>query len=353
MPIDLVASTDHRGIGSVFVMPDAVAHHRDWRRTLLIVLIGQQAADPRLHAKRPEEISRYILPIARVHGCLGAHSAHAQRRITGLQCGKIYELRCLSAKILVRLPREQRKIAVIALGISAPVTAAYFVSDPPQFTWLGHRQRLQHHLVNQRKDRRRRPDPQCQGNQAGCCKAWSLSQLPQSVTQIGQHSFLAWSFDVAKSNRLFGSLIVKYVPELRACAATHSEPPTIRPELLRLRQGSRSSSRARQCQYAILARSSFARPFETRDSDHPSANGGIRFCCISAQRVIDWGARITRVCIAQPGSGPRRCACPSPGNDSALQLKLFLPHDGSSRFDCNTEMEEFLETPLRALRTRH
>src|SRR6202042_2074277 len=65
--IDLVASTDYRRIRSVLVVPYAVTHHSDGRRTLLIVLVGEQPANPRLHAKGPEKIPGYVLPIACVH----------------------------------------------------------------------------------------------------------------------------------------------------------------------------------------------------------------------------------------------------------------------------------------------
>ena len=38
MSIDLIAGTDYSRIRPVLVMPDAITHHRHWRRTLLIVL---------------------------------------------------------------------------------------------------------------------------------------------------------------------------------------------------------------------------------------------------------------------------------------------------------------------------
>src|SRR5579859_2058930 len=131
MPIDLIASTDYGRIRSVFFLPYAVAHHRYRRRTLLIVLVGEQPADPGLHTKGPEEIPGNILSIARIRLRLRALSADAKRCIAGLQCGQIHKLGRVRAKVPVRFPREQRKIAVVALRVPAPVAAANLVSDPP------------------------------------------------------------------------------------------------------------------------------------------------------------------------------------------------------------------------------
>src|ERR1044071_5473284 len=171
MPIDLIASTDYGWIRSVLFLPYAVAHHRYRRRTLLIVLVGEQPADPGLHAKGPEEISGNVLSIARIRLRLRALSADAKRCIAGLQRCQVPELRRARAKMLVRFPREQRKIAIVALRVPAPVAAANLVSDPPQLVRLGHRQRLQHYLVHQREDRSCRSDPECQCDQSGCCKS--------------------------------------------------------------------------------------------------------------------------------------------------------------------------------------
>lgn len=60
---------------------------------MLIVLVSEQAAHPRLHAQGPEEIPRDILAITRVHRRLRSRSADARRRVAGLQCCEIDELR--------------------------------------------------------------------------------------------------------------------------------------------------------------------------------------------------------------------------------------------------------------------
>src|SRR5262249_40951305 len=105
----------------------------------------------------------------------------------GLQRSQVRELWSVRTKVLVRLPREQREVAVFTLGISAPVAAANFIPDPPQLVWLRYRQRLQQHLMDQRKDCRRRSNAQCQRDHSRRCKSWCLPQLPQRLTQIRQH----------------------------------------------------------------------------------------------------------------------------------------------------------------------
>ncbi len=205
MSVDLVASTDYGRVRSVLVVPNAVTHHNDWLRTLLIVLVGQQATDPGLHAKGPEKISGHEFSIARIHRRLGSYSAHTKWSVAGLQCGKVFELRRLGAEMLVCLPRKEGEIAIVALCVATPVAAANFISDPPQRAWVGHGQRLQHHLVNQSEDRGGRSDAERQCDQNCCRKTRSLSQLPHGVTQIGEHLSPRMSFDVARRNPLLPS----------------------------------------------------------------------------------------------------------------------------------------------------
>src|ERR1051325_10818136 len=130
MSIDLVASTDYRRIRAVLVVPNAVAHHRNRRRTLAIIIVIEQAADPRLHAKGPEKIAGDILTVAGVGRRLRAHAPDAEICIAGLQSGKVHELRRVRAKVPIRVPREQGEIAV--LREATPVAAARCVSDAPQ-----------------------------------------------------------------------------------------------------------------------------------------------------------------------------------------------------------------------------
>src|SRR5581483_7428263 len=101
--------------------------------------------DPGIHAQSPEEIAGDILSVARVRLCLRPGSPNTERRIPGLERGQVRELDCVRAKVLVRLPGEQREIPIAILGVSAPVAAANFVSDPPQLLRLRDGKRLQHY----------------------------------------------------------------------------------------------------------------------------------------------------------------------------------------------------------------
>src|ERR1700733_7923679 len=66
MPVNLISSSGHRWVRGVLFLPDVVAHYRDGWRTLLVVRVGHQPADPRLHAKGPEEVAGHVLTVARI-----------------------------------------------------------------------------------------------------------------------------------------------------------------------------------------------------------------------------------------------------------------------------------------------
>ena len=84
MTVYQVAGADHRRVGSVLLLPDAIAHYRDGWRTLLIVRIRHQPADPRMHAKGPEETAGHELAITSIGLRVGSRPADAERGIPGL-----------------------------------------------------------------------------------------------------------------------------------------------------------------------------------------------------------------------------------------------------------------------------
>ena len=84
MPVDLITGPNHREIRAVLVLPDVEAHHCHRRRALLIVRVGHQPADPRMHAKSPEEIAGHELAITSIRRRVGSRPADAERGIPGL-----------------------------------------------------------------------------------------------------------------------------------------------------------------------------------------------------------------------------------------------------------------------------
>jgi len=84
MAVDLIRCANHGGVGAVLLVPDPVTHYRDRWRTLYIVRIGHQPADPGLHAKSPEEVAGYILAIAGIRRRTRPRPADAERRIARL-----------------------------------------------------------------------------------------------------------------------------------------------------------------------------------------------------------------------------------------------------------------------------
>ena len=84
MAVDLVGYANYGGVGAVLLVPDPVTHYRDRWRTLHVVRIGHQPADPGLHTKSPEEIPGYILTIARIRRRTRSCSTDAERRVARL-----------------------------------------------------------------------------------------------------------------------------------------------------------------------------------------------------------------------------------------------------------------------------
>src|SRR5579859_6803257 len=56
--IDIENATDDRRTRSIFLLPEAIAHHDDWRSVGLIIRIGKRAPGIRSYAEHGEIIAR-------------------------------------------------------------------------------------------------------------------------------------------------------------------------------------------------------------------------------------------------------------------------------------------------------
>ena len=75
-----------------------------------------------------------------------------------LKCGQMLELSRVGTEEFVRLPGEKIPIvlwtgAIIPLRVSVGVATVNAIADAQELAGLGDRQRLQHDLMHQRKDR--------------------------------------------------------------------------------------------------------------------------------------------------------------------------------------------------------
>ena len=191
MAIDLVHRANDGWIGAVFLHPGVEAHDRHRRCALLVVGIREQPPAPRGYAQGAEEIAGHILSVRRIGRRFRSRTAYSQRGVAGLERGEILEAWRVGAKEPVGFPGKQTpvvRLVIAALSVSAPVAAAGLIPDPPQILRLRHRQGLQHHLLHQREDRCRRPNPQRQGQHRRHRKSRRFPQLPQSHSQVSKHA---------------------------------------------------------------------------------------------------------------------------------------------------------------------
>src|SRR4051812_25881726 len=108
-----------------------------------------------MNAEGAEEIAGDVFAVAGIDGRRRTGAADTERRVAGLQSGEIGELGRVGTEIFVGFPGEERKVAIVVLCVAAPIAAAVFVTYAPEFFGLGDWQRLEHHLMDESKDRGR------------------------------------------------------------------------------------------------------------------------------------------------------------------------------------------------------
>ena len=177
MAVELVGRSDHRRIGSVLLLPGVETHHRGRRRAFLVVGIGEQAAAPGRNAERGEEIAGDVLADSpsRLEPANRRAARPTRRCRTDLERRQVLECRSVGAKEPVRLPREETPVV---LAVSVCVAAADAVADAPKLFGPCDRQRPQHDLLQQRENRRGRPDAQRKRDHRGGGEARRSSQAP-------------------------------------------------------------------------------------------------------------------------------------------------------------------------------
>ena len=147
-----------RGVAAVETLPGVVGHYCDGCCGGAVVAGSEDTTRERAHAQRREVAARGIHRPERPRRLGHALTPDAHAAHECLKGGDVLELRGLR---LDALEQRKRKEPPTPLGPSLYATVAA-VADPVEARRIGHRERLHHQGVHERKDRRRAADAQRQ-----------------------------------------------------------------------------------------------------------------------------------------------------------------------------------------------
>ena len=177
---------DDRRVAGVLTLPRLVAEHRCGSGGGLVVAICKDAA--RIRARTQ---SQKIIPgdkFAAQRLCQRIAAAYAPMPLASLYRSQLLELRRGTLEMLVKIIREDGKIA-IGSGVARETAihaAIVGVANAVELSWIGHRQRAQQDSVNQREDGRVGADAEGQREDHSERESRRLAQLAQRVTNILQ-----------------------------------------------------------------------------------------------------------------------------------------------------------------------
>ena len=177
--------TAHDGsVAGKIVLPRLVAHHRNHGGADNVIRIGEEPSRLRLQTEGAKVVARHKLAHHRPRTLLASIPPCNDRPVakSRLHRGQFLKLRCVLLQLLIRVGREQRIVAIV---VRSPTHAAVVVvAQPEQRLRIRHRQVLQQHRIDERKDRSVRPNAQRQRQNGGHSESRGLSQLPQRVANI-------------------------------------------------------------------------------------------------------------------------------------------------------------------------
>jgi hypothetical protein len=188
-------------VAAVLFLPGAVAQDRHRCRRRRVVGRREDAAGERVDAERLEVVARHELGTQGLGRRRSAAAAHAHALAAGLERDHLVELGRLGLQAL-----EQR-VGVHAPAIlrSALDAAVVPVANAVQQRGIGHRQRPQHHGVDQREDRRRAADAERERRHGCDGEHRRLPELAQHVPKVGQglsHAWLVLELDESVATRV-------------------------------------------------------------------------------------------------------------------------------------------------------
>ena len=184
LPLHDQRGSDDRRVSAVDTLPCVIRQnqHRAGRRH--IVRRGEHATDRRVHAERREVVAADVDGAKRTRRVVYALPAHAHASHAGLKGRELLELRYFGLDSLEQREREHAP-AVLRAALHAAVVA---VADAVQPGGVAHRQRLQHHRMNEREDSRGAADPDGEREDGRGREGARRSELAERVAQVTQKS---------------------------------------------------------------------------------------------------------------------------------------------------------------------
>ena len=175
---------DEGRVGTVPLLPDAVAHHRHRWRPRFVIRGGEEASRGGPDPKHREVVAGDELAPIALRNLRPTDTTDAElllrrrkRRQVGKAGGVISEIR-------VEVGPDQRELFVLA--VAGHVAAAAFPAKAVQLLGMGDRERRQQHRMDQREDRRSGANPQCQRQDGGDGERRREAEVPESITRILQ-----------------------------------------------------------------------------------------------------------------------------------------------------------------------
>ena len=197
--VQIEDAADDRRVAAEPLHPQAIAHHRRWRRSGPIIGRRQRAPGVGRNAEHREVIAGDAL--SRIgFGSLGlACAPHAKGALAGREGRQLRKARRPVAELREELVGDERKL--LRLGVATPVAATRFPAQAIQLAGFPHWKRLQQHGVDEREDRRCRADAEREDQHRRDRERRRQSQATQRVTSVldegverRQPSFLAPAF---------------------------------------------------------------------------------------------------------------------------------------------------------------
>ena len=182
MPVEDQGRAHQRGIAAVGALPGVVRHHHHGRGRGGVVGVGEHAAGCRPCPERGEVAAGDVVGAQRPGGVGHALASRAEAGHAGLHGGDRLEFRRRRLDLLVEGIREHAP-AVLRAARHAAVGA---VADAVEAGRVDHRQRLQHHRVDEAEDGRGAADAQRQREHGGHGEDTGRRQLAGGMDEVAQ-----------------------------------------------------------------------------------------------------------------------------------------------------------------------
>ena len=182
MSVENQRRAHQRRIAAVGALPGVVRHHHHRCGRGCVVGVSEDAAGRRPRAERGEVAAGDVVAAQRARGIGHALAPHAEAGHAGLHGGDRLEFRRRRLDLLVQRVREHAP-AVLRAALHAATGA---VADAVEAGRVDHRQRLQHHRVDEAEDGRGAADAQGQRQHGGHGEDTGRRQLAGGIDEVAQ-----------------------------------------------------------------------------------------------------------------------------------------------------------------------